>query len=307
MTALDIRLNSFSKEELKANSKSTKLMEAALASNSCILKTDNGPQLWRRFNTPLYRKFTKAQEYMERVAIDLLSQKIRLFKETKDKKPKTLLEGYLSSPEVDFKDITGMICDFLLAGIDTSAYTTSFVLYYLSCNPKVQEALHEESKTLLSRWDEPVTKEILNKAHYTKAVLKESLRLRPVSVGIGRVLDKDAIFSGYHVPKQTVVVSQNQVSCRFEEYFENPNEFKPERWLRSYEAYKSVHPFLVLPFGHGPRSCIARWLAEQNIRILLLKLSRRFKIRWNGGALDSKSLLINKPDGPIKLIFDERK
>ncbi|XP_025833891.1 cytochrome P450 302a1, mitochondrial-like [Agrilus planipennis] len=66
MTALDIRLNSFSKEELKANSKSTKLMEAALASNSCILKTDNGPQLWRRFNTPLYRKFTKAQEYMER-------------------------------------------------------------------------------------------------------------------------------------------------------------------------------------------------------------------------------------------------
>lgn len=36
-----------------------------------------------------------------------------------DKKKGTLLESYLSSPELDFKDIIGMVCDFLLAGIDT--------------------------------------------------------------------------------------------------------------------------------------------------------------------------------------------
>lgn len=46
-----------------------------------------------------------------------------------------------------------------------------------------------------------MTKEVLNQAQYAKAVLKESLRLRPVSVGIGRVLQKDAEFSGYHVPE----------------------------------------------------------------------------------------------------------
>lgn len=46
-----------------------------------------------------------------------------------------------------------------------------------------------------------VTKEVLNQAQYAKAVLKESLRLRPVSVGIGRVLQKDAEFSGYSVPE----------------------------------------------------------------------------------------------------------
>jgi hypothetical protein len=34
-----------------------------------------------------------------------------------------------------------------------------------------------------------------------KAVLKESFRLNPISVGIGRILAQDAIFSGYHVPK----------------------------------------------------------------------------------------------------------
>lgn len=34
-----------------------------------------------------------------------------------------------------------------------------------------------------------------------KAVLKESLRLNPVSVGIGRVLAQDAMLSGYRVPR----------------------------------------------------------------------------------------------------------
>lgn len=65
VAVFDLRLDSFSKRELKPSSRSTKLMQAALATNSCILKTDNGPQLWRKFDTPIYRKFKKAQQYME--------------------------------------------------------------------------------------------------------------------------------------------------------------------------------------------------------------------------------------------------
>lgn len=53
------------------------------------------------------------------MAIDLVSLKMSLFSERDVSKPLTLLESYLASPELDFKDIIGMICDFLLAGIDT--------------------------------------------------------------------------------------------------------------------------------------------------------------------------------------------
>lgn len=65
LAALDLRLDSFSPIELLPNSRSSKLIQAALVTNSCILKTDNGLQLWRKFETPLYRKLRKAQEYME--------------------------------------------------------------------------------------------------------------------------------------------------------------------------------------------------------------------------------------------------
>lgn len=69
------------------------------------------------------------------------------------------------------------------------------------------------------------------------------------------------------------MVSQNQVACRLKQYFDDPNEFKPERWLKHHTLYKQPHPFLLLPFGHGPRSCIARRIAEQNMLILVLKVT----------------------------------
>ncbi|XP_022918988.2 cytochrome P450 302a1, mitochondrial [Onthophagus taurus] len=305
VAAFDIRLDSFSKQELHPNSRSSKLIKAPYTSNSCILKLDNGPQLWKKFDTPLYKKFKKAQIFMEEVAIDLLSIKLSLFQEN-GPQTKSLLESYLSSPNLDFKDVIGFACDFLLAGIDTSTYTTSFILYHLAKNPQSQQKLYEESLKLLPSPFSAVTKEILSQAYYAKAVLKESLRLRPISVGVGRILEKDTVLSGYNVPKETVIITQNQIACRLETNFPNPNDFIPERWIKEHEFYKPIHPFLVLPFGHGARSCIARRLAEQNMLIVIMKLIRCFEIGWSGPDLDTKSLLINKPDGSITLTFKSR-
>lgn len=66
VAAFDIRFHSFHDDELDPNSKSTKLLDSAFVTNSTILKTDNGPKLWRKFETPAYRRLRKAQELMER-------------------------------------------------------------------------------------------------------------------------------------------------------------------------------------------------------------------------------------------------
>lgn len=64
--AFDVRLNGFSAEERKLTSLTSRLLESAETTNDCILPTDQGLQLWRFFETPMYRKLKKAQEFMER-------------------------------------------------------------------------------------------------------------------------------------------------------------------------------------------------------------------------------------------------
>ncbi|XP_050306860.1 cytochrome P450 302a1, mitochondrial-like isoform X2 [Anthonomus grandis grandis] len=159
--SLDHRFNSFSYPELNKHSRASKLIESAYITNTCILKLDNGPQMWKKFDTPMYKKMQTAQLYMEDVAIDLLSLKMSLFSETDNNKGQTLLEQYLSCPDLDFKDIIGMICDFLLAGIDTTTYSTSFLLYHVAKAPSVQMTLFDEAKKLLPNKNSPVTEEVL--------------------------------------------------------------------------------------------------------------------------------------------------
>ena len=45
---------------------------------------------------------------------------------------------------------------------------------------------------------------------------------------------------------------------RSPEYFDNPEDYQPERWIRGEENETSVHPYLLTPFGHGPRMCAGK-------------------------------------------------
>uniref|UniRef100_A0A336KNN7 CSON013431 protein n=1 Tax=Culicoides sonorensis TaxID=179676 RepID=A0A336KNN7_CULSO len=312
LMAFDIRLNAFSEEELSPHSISSRLIEAARISNSLVLPLDQGLRLWRWFKTTPYKKFHKAQRFMEDVAIDLVSQKLTYYhEESQDKtKSKSLLDSYLQNPNLNLQDIIGMACDLLLAGVDTSSYTTSYALFHLGMNPEVQAKLYEEAKLILPDIESVIDGTTMNnQVTYARAVLKETLRLNPIAIGVGRILNNDTVLSGYLIPKGTVVVTQTQVASLLEKNFENPLEFNPERWIRNKDGTKpDINPYTSLPFGHGPRSCIARRFAEQNIILFLLRLIRKFEVKWTGNpTMEYSTKLINVPDQPISVELIERK
>lgn len=247
--------------------------------------------------------------YMEEVAAELLEKSIASVasnqkSESNDGAVPSLLELYLTSPNLDKKDIIGMIVDLLLAAIDTTAYTASFALYHLGTNERVQDFVKHEARSIIVTPDQPITADVLAQVPYTRAVLKEVFRMNPISVGVGRIASQDLILSGYHIPKGTNLVTMNQVSSRFSKYFVNPNDFIPERWLKGSPIQVKENPYLVLPFGHGPRACIARRLAEQHLLTLLLRITQGHSIRWTSTTtLDCQTDLINKPDGALRFSF----
>lgn len=54
-----------------------------------------------------------------------------------------------------------------------------------------------------------------------------------------------------------------------EKYYENPFDFKPERWLNK----SNKNMFASLPFGYGVRMCPGRRLAEQEIIVAIKEVS----------------------------------
>jgi cholestanetriol 26-monooxygenase len=57
------------------------------------------------------------------------------------------------------------------------------------------------------------------------------------------------------------------------EIFPDPESFKPERWLRKDGKEAEAHPFGSMPFGFGARSCIGRRIAEQELYLVLIRVS----------------------------------
>jgi ecdysteroid 25-hydroxylase CYP302A1 len=164
----------------------------------------------------------------------MISEKTGKLKDADPAHKMSLLETYLCNPELDYKDVTGMACDMLLAGIDTvsctdiaafenliqadcfqTTYSAAFALYHLARNPEAQKKVHAEAMRLIEREDDHVTAEILKEAAYTKAVIKETFRLNPISIGVGRILQVDVALNGFHVQKGVSSFIIFSIVCTF--------------------------------------------------------------------------------------------
>lgn len=77
----------------------------------------------------------------------------------------------------------------------------SFILYHLAKNPLKQEKVFKEVSKFLPTSNSRISRDVLSELRYLKAVVKESFRLNPISIGVGRILPVDATFSGYFCPK----------------------------------------------------------------------------------------------------------
>ncbi|EDV25236.1 uncharacterized protein TRIADDRAFT_56978 [Trichoplax adhaerens] len=210
----------------------------------------------------------------------------------------------LSRGELTDEQITANIIELMAGGVDTSANTITSALYILGKNPDIQENLYQEVKSVIKDrecldWDS------LQKMSYLRGVLKESQRIYPVVQGLSRIIAKDVVLSGYHVPAKTMIITGSYAMAFDKSLYDEPDKVKPERWIRSSEQKQP--PFSFLPFGFGTRMCIGRRIAELEMQILLARLVYEFRLdTLNTEKIKLINRIVLSPEQAIRIAFHPR-
>jgi cytochrome P450 len=165
------------------------------------------------------------------------------------------------------------VMTLFIAGHETTAAALTWAWYLLAKNPVVVSRLRVELDQVLET-RLPEFSDIPN-LHYTDMVIKEVLRLYPPIWGIPRQALQDCEIGGYRVPAGTSLTMSEWVMHRNPRYFDDPDEFKPERWENNLD--KKLSPFVYFPFGSGPRQCIGNSLAITEIVLIITMLAREFE------------------------------
>jgi cytochrome P450 family 135 len=146
----------------------------------------------------------------------------------------------------------------LTAGHETTATGLSWAFERLLRNPRVLERL-------LASLDED---------EYLDAVVKETLRVRPVVADVARKLTAPIELGPWRLPAGTLVLPAIVAVHMRPDLYPEPEEFRPERFLDG-----GVESYAWIPFGGGVRRCIGAAFAQVEMRVVLREVLRRVRLR----------------------------
>jgi cytochrome P450 len=158
------------------------------------------------------------------------------------------------------RELRDELVTLLVAGHETTATGLAWTFDLLLHEPRVLERLRSD----------------LGDDAYLDAVVKESLRLRPVVPGVGRVVRGEPFeLGGYLLPDGVEINPSISMIHRRGDRYPGPREFRPERFL----ADDAPDTYTWLPFGGGTRRCLGASFALQEMRVVVRRVLDRTSLR----------------------------
>jgi C-22 sterol desaturase len=183
----------------------------------------------------------------------------------------------------DFSDreIALVVLSFLFASQDAMSSALVYLFQHVADRPEIMRKIREEQYRLRGHnLDEPLTIELIESMEYTRAVVKESLRLRPPVLMVPyKTLKPFPIDDNYTVPKGAMVIPSFWNSLHDPQAYPEPDAMKPERWLEGKDRPAQTHTRNWLVFGSGPHYCIGQQYAQMHLTAVLSAAST--KMNWD--------------------------
>jgi cytochrome P450 len=201
----------------------------------------------------------------------------------------------------------------LIAGHETTATALSWTFACLLEHPEVGARLAAELDGVIpgghsngrsSERIDPAAFERLNGLDYLDAVIKETLRLRPILPDVVRKVQTPIEFAGFTIPRGVSLTPCIHLAHRRAESYPEPLAFRPERWLGA-----RVDPYAWLPFGGGIRRCLGMAFALYEMKIVVGVMWSRLRMRLAkpGPVRVVRRTLTLAPEGGARVVLEGRR
>jgi cytochrome P450 len=250
--------------------------------------------------TPMNLRLQRAARRLDQIILDIAARRRASREDRGD-----LLSMLLHAQDEDDggrmtdRQLRDELMTLFMAGHETTANTLAWAWYFLARHPEAEARLHAE---LSGR---APTHADLPRLTYTDAVITETLRVYPTVWVIGREAIEPCQVGGYEIRVGMTVYMSQWVVHRDARFFDDPESFRPERWIGGLAG--RLPRYAYFPFGGGPRVCIGNAFAQMEAVLLLATIARRYRIELQPGAVVRPlATMTLRPDGGLPVILRER-
>lgn len=226
--------------------------------------------------TPGNIRFRKAAAALRNIVLQIIAERRRDGRDYADLLSMLLAVRDEDTGEgMDDEQLRDEVLTLILAGHETTATALSWTWYLLSQNPAAEAKLHAELDRVLG--GRPASVPDLPNLTYTAMVIDEAMRLYPPVWAVGRQAIADDEIMGHRVPGGSNVLLSQWLAHRHPAFWQNPEDFEPERFAAERAAGRPRYAFF--PFGGGPRMCIGNLFALTEAQIVLATVAQRYRLR----------------------------
>ncbi|KAG6650764.1 hypothetical protein CIPAW_06G065400 [Carya illinoinensis] len=183
----------------------------------------------------------------------------------------------IGAPPFNKDNIKAILFDMFLGGSNTAAVTMLWAMAKLARNPRVMKKAQDEVRNVVGNRGN-VTETDITHFHYLKMIIKETFRLHPpAAILLPRLTMTDVKIGSYDIGPNSLLHVNAWALGRDPEYWKNPEEFYPERFVDSSIEYKGQH-FELLPFGSGRRGCPGTYMGATTVELSLCESFVLFRL-----------------------------
>ncbi|KAF5325396.1 hypothetical protein D9619_009676 [Psilocybe cf. subviscida] len=165
-----------------------------------------------------------------------------------------------------------------LAGADTTISAIQSFFLAMAKYPEAQRKAQAELDAVIGSHRLPEFSDRLS-LPYINALVKETMRWQLVlPLAVAHMATDDDVYEGYFIPKGSIIFGNAWAILHDQRVFTEPEEFRPERYLKDGQLDLSVRQPEASAFGFGRRMCAGRFLSDNTLFSIVASTLHSFTI-----------------------------